>query len=82
MSINTASHASSTPHDPSLRYDLWANKRLTSWLMTIDRHILYEKRGSSFGTIDLTLQHILMAQIYWHALIARGEINEFNAPVK
>jgi uncharacterized damage-inducible protein DinB len=50
--------------------------------MTIERQLLYEKTGSSFGTIDRTLQHILAAQIYWHALIARGEINEFNAPVK
>ena len=65
-----------------LRYNLWANERLTSWLMTIDRHILYEKTGSSFGTIDRTLQHILAAQTYWHALMARGEINEFNLPVK
>jgi uncharacterized damage-inducible protein DinB len=65
-----------------LRYNLWANERLTSWLMTIDRHILYEKTGSSFGTIDRALQHILAAQVYWHALIARGEINEFNTPVR
>jgi uncharacterized damage-inducible protein DinB len=50
--------------------------------MTIDRHILYEKTGSSFGTIDRTLQHILAAQAYWHALIARGEINEFNLSAK
>jgi uncharacterized damage-inducible protein DinB len=65
-----------------LRYNLWANERLTSWLMTIDRHILYEKTGSSFGTIDRALQHILAAQVYWHALIARGEMNEFNTPVR
>ena len=70
-----------------LRYNLWANERLTSWLIpiaigTIDRNILYEKTGSSFGTIDGTLQHILAAQIYWHAIIAKGEINEFNQLVK
>lgn len=65
-----------------LRYNLWANERLTSWLMTIDRNILYEKTGSSFGTIDRTLQHILSAQIYWHVIIAKGQINEFNQSVK
>ena len=65
-----------------LRYNLWANQRLTSWLMTIDRALLYRETGSSFGTIDRTLQHILSAQIYWHAIIAKGQINEFNTPAK
>jgi uncharacterized damage-inducible protein DinB len=65
-----------------LRYNLWANERLTSWLMTIDRNILYEKTGSSFGTIDRTLQHMLSAQIYWHGILAKGQINEFNLPVR
>ncbi|SRR5258708_31408399 len=65
-----------------LRYNLWANERLTSWLMTIDRNTLYENTGSSFRTIDRTLQHILSAQIYWHAIIAKGQINEFNQSVK
>jgi uncharacterized damage-inducible protein DinB len=65
-----------------LRYNLWANERLTAWLMTIGRNILYEKTGSSFGTIDRTLQHILSAQIYWHAILTKAQINEFNRPVK
>jgi len=65
-----------------LRYNLWANERLTSWLMTIDRSTLYEKTGSSFGTIDRTLQHILSAQMYWYAIIEEGQINEFNQSVK
>lgn len=65
-----------------LRYNLWGNERLTSWLMTIDRKILYEKTGSSFGTIDRTLQHILSAQTYWHAIIFHGQINDFHLPVK
>lgn len=65
-----------------LRYNLWANERLSSWLMTIDRNILYEETGSSFGTIDRTLQHILSAQIYWQSIIAIGQINEFNQPIK
>jgi len=65
-----------------LRYNLWANERLTSLLMTIDRNVLYEKTGSSFGTIDRTLQHMLEAQIYWHTILAKGQINEFNESVK
>jgi uncharacterized damage-inducible protein DinB len=65
-----------------LNYNLWAVKRLTSWLMTIDRAKLYENTGSSFGTIDRTLQHILSAQIYWHSIIVNGQIKEFNQPLK
>jgi uncharacterized damage-inducible protein DinB len=61
-----------------LRYNQWANERLTSWLLTLDRNILYENTGSSFGTIDRTLQHILAAQQYWHPVIASGQINAFN----
>ncbi|MBL0745669.1 DinB family protein [Chryseolinea lacunae] len=63
-------------------YNLWANERITSWLMTLDRSILYEKTGSSFGTIDRTLQHILSAQVYWHAIIFHGQIKDFHLPVK
>lgn len=63
-----------------LQYNVWANERLTSWLMTIDRRIIYEKTRSSFGTIDGTLQHLLSAQVYWHSILVKGEIREFNAP--
>jgi len=68
--------------DRLLRYNLWANERLTSWLLTIDRHVLYEETGSSFGTIDRTLQHILSAQVYWYSILAKGESNTFDLPVK
>lgn len=66
--------------DRFLRYNHWANERLTSWLLTLDRSYLYTKTGSSFGTIDRTLQHILDAQIYWHTLLVTGRILEFNSP--
>lgn len=65
-----------------LRYNLWANERLGSWLTTVDRNMLYEKTGSSFGTIDRTLQHILSAQIYWHTIFTKGQIIEFNQPIR
>jgi len=68
--------------DRLLRYNLWANERLTSWLLTIDRHVLYEETGSSFGTIDRTLQHILSAQVYWYSILAKGKINAFDLPTK
>lgn len=63
-----------------LRYNHWANERLTSWLLTLDRSLLYKATGSSFGTIDRTLRHILDAQIYWHTLLVTGRILEFNSP--
>jgi len=65
-----------------LQYNLWANERLTSWLLTLPKKTLYEMTGSSFGTIDRTLQHILAAEIYWNAVILKGEINAFNQTVK
>ncbi len=45
-----------------LRYNLWANERLTTFLLTLDRNILVQQTGSSFGTIDKTIQHILSGQ--------------------
>src|SRR5690348_10185313 len=65
-----------------LRYNQWANERITSWLMTLDRNLLYTKTGSSFGTIDRTLQHILSAQFYWRDILTKGRINNFDLPVK
>jgi uncharacterized damage-inducible protein DinB len=65
-----------------LRYNLWANQRLVAWLHTVDESLLYQHTGASFGTIDLTLQHMLSAEIYWHTLITTGEITIFNQPVR
>lgn len=65
-----------------LRYNLWANKRLTSWLLTLDQSILYKKTGSSFGTIDRTLQHIVAAQVYWYDITVNNHVNEFDQPLR
>jgi uncharacterized damage-inducible protein DinB len=64
-----------------LRYNLWANERLTAWLLTLDRDLLYERTGSSFGTVDRTLQHILAGQIYWYSITVKGKILEFDRPI-
>jgi uncharacterized damage-inducible protein DinB len=61
-----------------LQYNRWSNERLTAWLLTLDRNMLYENTGSSFGTIDKTLQHILAAQRYWYPILASGQIMEFD----
>lgn len=63
-----------------INYNAWANDRLTTFLLTLDRTLLYQDTQSSFRTIDGTLQHILAAQTYWHELIFHGQINDFNVP--
>jgi uncharacterized damage-inducible protein DinB len=65
-----------------LKYNLWANERLTSWLATLEPKVMYQHTGSSFGTIDRTIQHILSAEIYWYEVISHQQINEFNGPVR
>lgn len=65
-----------------LNYNLWATERVTSWLLTVDQNKLYENAGSSFGTIDRTLQHILAAQNHWYSIIVEGQLNEFNQSFK
>lgn len=65
-----------------LSYNLWATERITSWLMTIDRSKLYVDLGSSFGSIDRTLQHILSAQNYWYSILIEDRVNEFNQSFK
>jgi uncharacterized damage-inducible protein DinB len=61
-----------------LQFNLWANERLTSWLLTLPESTLYKTTGSSFGTIDRTLQHLLSAEIYWRSILVSGKINEFH----
>lgn len=65
-----------------LQYNLWANERLTFWLLTLPREMLYQKNTSSFGTIDRTLQHMLSAEMYWNAVITKGEVNAFDQPTR
>lgn len=63
-----------------LQYNLWANDRLTSWLLTLDPTVVNTQTGSSFGTIARTIQHILESQIYWHNLIVKQQISDVNLP--
>lgn len=39
------------------RYNHWANQEMTQWLKNLDSDMLYEETPSSFGSIDLTMQH-------------------------
>ena len=65
-----------------LRYNLWANERQIHWLLTLDRSIIYKHTGSSFGSIDRTLQHILAGQAYWYSILVEGKILEFDRPIR
>lgn len=63
-----------------LKYNLWANTRLTAWLLTLDRNLLYKHTASSFGNLDRILQHMLAAETYWYDIIVHEKIQEFNLP--
>jgi uncharacterized damage-inducible protein DinB len=65
-----------------LGYNLWANERLTTWLLNLDHEVLYEFTPSSFGTIDRTLQHIHSAQAFWNLVLTNQPVNEFNLPAR
>jgi uncharacterized damage-inducible protein DinB len=65
-----------------LQYNLWANTRLTSWLLTLPRATLYQSTGSSFGTIDRTIQHILSGEVYWHNILLNGKIETFHQALR
>ena len=65
-----------------LRFNHWANQRQTSWLLSLDRSLLYQQTNSSFGTIDRTLQHLLAAQRYWYEIIVNEHIPSFDQPEK
>ncbi len=63
-----------------LDFNLWANERLTTWLLTLDHTLLYRPTKSSFGTIDRTLQHIVSGQVFWNLILAGQQVGEFNLP--
>ena len=65
-----------------IRFNYWANQRLADWLGGIDRQLLYADTGSSFPTIDKTIQHMTASQDNWEAIILRGEFRELNQPDK
>lgn len=65
-----------------LAYNTWATDRLGQWLLTIDKHVLYRPTGSSFNTVDRTLQHIWSGQEYWFEVLINQRVVEFNQPLR
>lgn len=56
-------------------YNEWANNVLCDWLKSLDSALLYKLIPSSFPSIDLTLQHLKNAQLFWYAVISEIDTN-------
>ncbi|MBL0316954.1 MAG: hypothetical protein IPP69_14785 [Flavobacteriales bacterium] len=59
-------------------FNAWANNKVTHRLSQLDSQLLYQKTFSSFPSIDLTLQHMLRTQKFWHLFIQRQDISAFD----
>jgi uncharacterized damage-inducible protein DinB len=64
------------------RYNHWANEVLTGWLKSIDEKLLYMEVKSSFASIDLTLQHMIHAQNFWHAVLSKSDTDALDEEVR
>ncbi len=63
-------------------YNLWANRKMSEWLKTLDQNILYKQTPSSFNSIDLTLQHMVHAQNFWLTISAEEDISQLDETIK
>jgi uncharacterized damage-inducible protein DinB len=63
-------------------YNHWANEVLTGWLKSVDDQLLSREIKSSFPSIDLTLQHMIHAQNFWHVAISNSDINSLDEEVR
>ena len=63
-------------------YNHWANEVLTGWLKSVDDQLLSREIKSSFPGIDLTLQHMIHAQNFWHAVISNSDINSLDEELR
>jgi uncharacterized damage-inducible protein DinB len=64
------------------RYNYWANKTMIDWLKTLERSIIYKETPSSFGSIDLTMQHMNRAQNFWIAVITEADVTKLDETIK
>ena len=56
------------------KYNLWANEKLSCWLMSLDRELLYKQTTSSFASIELTVQHMQQSQQFWLDIISKKDL--------
>jgi uncharacterized damage-inducible protein DinB len=64
-----------------IRYNHWANRKLTLWLQTLALELLYKETNSSFPSIDLTLQHMKNAQFFWYQVITEGDVKKLDEAI-
>ncbi|MEQ9375964.1 MAG: DinB family protein [Imperialibacter sp.] len=64
-----------------IRYNHWANERLTQWLQTLSNEVLYTETNASFASIDLTLQHMKNAQFFWYEVITEGDVKKLDETI-
>jgi uncharacterized damage-inducible protein DinB len=63
-------------------FNHWANERLVHWLRSLEQELLYRQVRSSFGSIDLTLQHMIHAQNFWYAAITERNPTQFHETIR
>ncbi len=63
-------------------FNFWANKRIVNWLSTQEINLLSKEVSSSYPSIDLTLQHILRAERFWHLFIMQQDFSHLNWNVR
>ena len=63
-------------------YNYWANKRLSDWLVRLDINLLTKEVESSYKSIDLTVQHLLRSQKFWHLFILESDYAHFDWSIK
>lgn len=59
-------------------YNEWANFKLITWLKTLDEQILVKKVSSSFESIELTIEHIVLAQKFWLGFVSSKNPDTFH----
>jgi uncharacterized damage-inducible protein DinB len=66
-------------------YNLWANKKLTDWLLPKPNELLVMEVPSSYSSIIKTITHMLATEEYWFSVIAETpdfvsrELDNFDA---
>lgn len=63
-------------------YNHWANVKLTDWLKTLERNIVYQETASSYNSIDLTIQHMLHAQNFWLSVLTVQDFKNMDETAK
>ena len=53
------------------KYNHWANEKLSYWLTSLDRELLYKQTPSSFASVELTVQHMQQSQQFWLGIITK-----------